>query len=93
MTTKMEYHNPVLLKETVDGLNIHPDGVYVDVTFGGGGHSREIMSRLGEKGKLFGNPQMWYAQSTACTRICPQTHFKVPTARSNNLPGQLPSVY
>ena len=52
MMTKMEYHNPVLLKETVDGLNIKPDGVYVDVTFGGGGHSREIMSRLGEKGKL-----------------------------------------
>jgi len=49
----MEYHNPVLLKETVDGLNICPDGVYVDVTFGGGGHSREIMSRLGENGKLF----------------------------------------
>jgi 16S rRNA (cytosine1402-N4)-methyltransferase len=49
----MEYHNPVLLKDTVDGLNIHPDGVYVDVTFGGGGHSREILSRLGEKGKLF----------------------------------------
>ena len=49
----MEYHNPVLLKETVDGLNIHPDGVYVDVTFGGGGHSREIMSRLGKNGKLF----------------------------------------
>lgn len=49
----MEYHNPVLLKETVDGLNINPDGVYVDVTFGGGGHSREIMSRLGEKGRLF----------------------------------------
>ena len=49
----MEYHNPVLLKETVDGLNIHPDGVYVDVTFGGGGHSREIMSRLAKNGKLF----------------------------------------
>lgn len=48
----MEYHNPVLLKETVDGLNINPDGVYVDVTFGGGGHSREIISRLSEKGKL-----------------------------------------
>jgi 16S rRNA (cytosine1402-N4)-methyltransferase len=48
----MEYHNPVLLNETVDGLNIHPDGVYVDVTFGGGGHSREILSRLGEKGTL-----------------------------------------
>lgn len=49
----MDYHNPVLLKETVDGLNIDPDGVYVDVTFGGGGHSREIMKRLGSKGKLF----------------------------------------
>lgn len=50
---KMEYHNPVLLTETVDGLNVQPNGVYVDVTFGGGGHSREIMSRLGEDGKLF----------------------------------------
>jgi len=49
----MEYHNAVLLKETVDGLDIKPDGVYVDVTFGGGGHSREILSRLGEKGKLY----------------------------------------
>ncbi len=48
----MEYHNPVLLKETVDGLNIKPDGVYVDVTFGGGGHSREILKRLGPAGKL-----------------------------------------
>ena len=51
--TKMEYHNPVLLKETVDGLAIKEDGVYVDVTFGGGGHSKEILSRLGEKGKLY----------------------------------------
>lgn len=49
----MEYHNPVLLKETVDGLNIKPDGVYVDVTFGGGGHSREILSRLNENGRLY----------------------------------------
>jgi 16S rRNA (cytosine1402-N4)-methyltransferase len=48
----MKYHNPVLLKETVDGLNIKPDGIYVDVTFGGGGHSREIISRLGENGRL-----------------------------------------
>ena len=48
----MEYHNPVLLKETVDGLNIIEDGVYVDVTFGGGGHSKEILNRLGKTGKL-----------------------------------------
>lgn len=46
------YHVPVLLKETVDGLNINPSGVYVDVTFGGGGHSKEILRRLGENGKL-----------------------------------------
>ena len=49
----MEYHNPVLLHESVDGLNIKPDGVYVDVTFGGGGHSKEILKRLGPNGKLF----------------------------------------
>lgn len=46
------YHNPVLLKESIDGLNIKPDGIYVDVTFGGGGHSKEILNRLGENGKL-----------------------------------------
>ncbi|WP_233244044.1 16S rRNA (cytosine(1402)-N(4))-methyltransferase RsmH [Tamlana fucoidanivorans] len=49
----MEYHNPVLLKETVDGLAVRPDGIYVDVTFGGGGHSREILNRLGANGRLF----------------------------------------
>lgn len=49
----MDYHNAVLLKETVNGLAIKPDGVYVDVTFGGGGHSREILSQLGPKGKLY----------------------------------------
>lgn len=47
------YHNPVLLHETVSGLDIKENGVYVDVTFGGGGHSREILNRLGPEGKLF----------------------------------------
>lgn len=54
MATKAEiYHVPVLLKESVDGLDIKPDGIYVDVTFGGGGHSREILSRLGANGHLY----------------------------------------
>lgn len=53
MMMTMEYHNPVLLSASVDGLNIQPDGVYVDVTFGGGGHSKEILKRLGSSGKLF----------------------------------------
>ncbi|WP_143883154.1 16S rRNA (cytosine(1402)-N(4))-methyltransferase RsmH [Chryseobacterium binzhouense] len=47
------YHNPVLLKQSVDDLVTNPDGIYVDCTFGGGGHSREIVSRLSEKGKLY----------------------------------------
>ncbi len=51
------YHVSVLLKESVDGLDIQPDGIYVDATFGGGGHSREILSRLGKHGHLFGFDQ------------------------------------
>ena len=53
----MSYHNPVLLFESIDGLEIVPDGIYVDVTFGGGGHSKEILKRLGPTGKLFGFDQ------------------------------------
>ena len=53
MMTAPTYHVPVLLKESIDGLNIKPDGIYVDVTFGGGGHSREILSRLGKNGHLY----------------------------------------
>ena len=54
MATKAEtYHVPVLLNESIDGLNIQPDGIYVDVTFGGGGHSREILNRLGKNGHLY----------------------------------------
>ena len=51
------YHNPVLLKESVDGLQVKADGIYVDVTFGGGGHSRQILRRLGDKGQLIGFDQ------------------------------------
>ncbi len=51
--TAETYHVPVLLNESIDGLAIKPDGIYVDVTFGGGGHSKEILRRLGKKGHLY----------------------------------------
>jgi len=54
MITRAEsYHRPVLLQESIDGLDIQPGGVYIDVTFGGGGHSREILRRLGPDGRLY----------------------------------------
>lgn len=54
MTIKADgYHIPVMLKQSVDGLNIRKGGIYVDVTFGGGGHSREILSRIGDNGRLY----------------------------------------
>ncbi|WP_394265424.1 16S rRNA (cytosine(1402)-N(4))-methyltransferase RsmH [Bergeyella zoohelcum] len=53
MSIKMEYHNPVLLHPSVDDLVTNADGIYVDCTFGGGGHSKEILSRLSAHGKLF----------------------------------------
>lgn len=49
---KQIYHVPVLLNESVDGMNIQPGGIYVDATFGGGGHSKEILSRLGSTAHL-----------------------------------------
>lgn len=54
---ELVYHTPALLKETIEGMQIRPDGVYVDCTFGGGGHSREIMKHLGPKGRLIGFDQ------------------------------------
>jgi len=48
----MMYHNPVLLNESISGLNINPSGIYVDVTYGGGGHSKEILKNLNSNGKL-----------------------------------------
>lgn len=51
--TAGSYHVPVLLEQSIEGLNIHPEGIYVDATFGGGGHSMEILSHLNDKGHLF----------------------------------------
>ncbi len=60
--TKQMYHIPVLLKESIDGLNINPNGVYIDVTFGGGGHSKAILSQLNSKGHLFSFDQDYDAE-------------------------------
>ena len=57
------YHTPVLLGESLEALNIRPNGVYVDATFGGGGHSRPILNRMNAKGRLFGFDQDWQAQT------------------------------
>ncbi len=57
MEQQYPYHIPVLLQESLEGMNIQPKGIYVDVTFGGGGHSREILSRLAPEGHLFGFDQ------------------------------------
>lgn len=65
------YHVPVLLKESIDGMNIQPNGIYVDVTFGGGGHSKEILSRLKEDGHLYGFDQ----DADAENNILPDTRF------------------
>ena len=62
---QMSYHNPVLLNEGIQGLNIKENGVYVDVTFGGGGHSKEILNQLGPDGKLFGFDQDKDAQQNS----------------------------
>ena len=64
MTTIDTYHVPVLLDESINGLNLHPDGVYIDVTFGGGGHSREILRRLPQGSRLFSFDQDADAERT-----------------------------
>lgn len=68
-----EYHVPVMLQECLDGLDIHPDGIYVDLTFGGGGHAREIFKRLSSKGKLIVFDQDVDAKKNAWT--APNFHF------------------
>lgn len=72
------YHVPVLLNETVDGLNIQPDGIYVDVTFGGGGHSREILRRLGPDGHLYS-----FDQDADAEQNVPEGESRLTFVRSN----------
>src|ERR1043165_379654 len=64
-TSNPDYHKSVLLHESIDGLAIKPNGIYVDATFGGGGHSREILKHLGAEGKLYGFDQDEDAQRNA----------------------------
>lgn len=72
------YHIPVLLRETVDGLNIQPGGIYVDVTFGGGGHSREILRRLDTKAHLYS-----FDQDADAEQNIPQGDERFTFVRSN----------
>lgn len=72
------YHIPVLLKETVDGLDPRPEGIYVDVTFGGGGHSREILSRLSAKGHLYS-----FDQDADAEQNIPEGDSRFTFVRSN----------
>lgn len=78
IVTAPGYHIPVLLKESVDGLQINPEGIYVDVTFGGGGHSREILSRLGPKGHLYS-----FDQDADAEQNIPADEQKFTFVRSN----------
>ena len=78
MTTASTYHVPVLLGESVDGLNIRPGGVYVDVTFGGGGHSREILSRLDASAHLYS-----FDQDADAERNIPDADERFTFVRSN----------
>ena len=69
MTTAETYHVPVLLQESIDGLAIQPGGVYVDVTFGGGGHSREILNGLGAEGISIVSTRMPMLRKISSTMI------------------------
>ena len=87
MNESTTYHIPVLLKESVDALVGNDEGTYVDTTFGGGGHSREILSRLGENGRLFSFDQDTDAEENALKKredgICLSTDPRWTFVRSN----------
>ena len=71
----MGYHDAVLLNESVNGLNINPDGIYVDVTFGGGGHSKEILKHL-KGGKLFAFDQDTNANDNIIKKVDKNLSYK-----------------
>lgn len=77
----MEYHNPVLLDASVAGLNIKPDGIYVDVTFGGGGHSKAILKQLGPSGKLYAFDQ----DEDALANVLDDERFQLISENFRNL--------
>ena len=81
---KQIYHVPVLLNESVDGMNIQPGGIYVDATFGGGGHSKEILSRLDSTAHLYSFDQDEDAEknieATAASLLCVVTSATFPTS-------------
>lgn len=79
------YHNPVLLQEAIEGLNINPLGIYVDVTFGGGGHSRAILNKLSSEGKLFAFDQ----DDSASKNTINDNRFKLISANFSNLKEHL----
>lgn len=78
MESAETYHVPVLLHDSIDGLDIQPQGIYVDVTFGGGGHSREILARLGQGGHLYS-----FDQDADAERNIPRTEKNFTFVRSN----------
>ena len=80
------YHIPVLLQPSVDGLDVKPGGTYVDVTFGGGGHSREILRRLGPDGHLYS-----FDQDADAENNIPQGDERFTFVRSNFRCGRMPN--
>jgi len=77
----VHYHKPVLLQSSLEGLNIKPDGVYVDVTFGGGGHSSALLEQLNENGRLLAFDQ----DSDALENSIPDSRFQFVAANFSHL--------
>ena len=89
----MEFsHEPVLLEECMDGLNIRPDGIYVDGTLGGGGHSSQILKRLGEDGRLIGIDRDGDAIAAATARLGEDSRFQALRGNFHDVKQLLDSI-